>query len=87
MRQLYAFLAKSSYATAPMSWQFPDGRPPDLTLEKTFDSYERRDHLRIWKLASLVDDVPFGLARRSAKRERLFRHPYGLYAPRLGRSR
>ena len=58
MRQLYAFLAKSSYATAPMSRQFFDGRPPDLTLEKTFDSYDRRDHLRIWKLASIVDDVP-----------------------------
>ncbi len=58
MRQLYAFLAKSSYATAPMSRQFFDGRSPDLTSEKTFDSYDRRDHLRIWKLESTVDDVP-----------------------------
>jgi hypothetical protein len=57
-RQFYFFLAKSSYATAPMSRQLFDGRPPDLTLEKTFDSYSRRDHLRIWKLESTVDDVP-----------------------------
>jgi hypothetical protein len=56
--QIHSFLAKSSYATAPMSPQLFDGRPPDLTLEKTFDSYSRRDHLRIWKLESTVDDVP-----------------------------
>jgi len=58
MRQFHAFLAKSSYATAPMSRQLFDGRPADLTLEKTFDSYGRRDHLRIWKLESRVDDAP-----------------------------
>jgi hypothetical protein len=58
MRQLHAFLAKASYATAPMSRQMFDGRPADLNLEKTFDSYGRRDHLRIWKLDSRVHDVP-----------------------------
>ena len=56
-RQLHAFLAKSSYATAPMSRQLFDGRPPDLTLEKTFDSYGRRDHIRIWRLESTIDDA------------------------------
>ena len=56
--QFHSFLAKSSYATAPMSRQLFNGRPPDLTLEKTFDSYSKRDHLRIWKLESTVDDVP-----------------------------
>ena len=49
--QLYAFLAKTDYSTAPMSAQLLDGRPPDLTLEKTFDSYEKRDHLRVWHLS------------------------------------
>jgi hypothetical protein len=57
-RQFYFFLEKSSYATAPMSRQLFDGRLPDLTLEKTFDSYGRRDHLRIWKLESTLDGVP-----------------------------
>ena len=56
--QFHSFLAKSSYATAPMSRQLFDGRPPDLTLEKTFDSYSRRDHLRVWKLESTVNEVP-----------------------------
>jgi len=49
--QLYAFLAKTDYSSAPMSSQMLEGRPPDLMLEKTFDSYEKRDHLRIWSLA------------------------------------
>jgi LssY C-terminus len=48
--QLYAFLAKTDYSTAPMSSQLLEGHPPDLMLEKTFDSYEKRDHLRIWSL-------------------------------------
>jgi hypothetical protein len=48
--QLYAFLAKTDYETAPMSHQLFNGRFPDLTVEKTFDSYEKRDHLRIWQL-------------------------------------
>ena len=37
--------------------QLFDGRPPDLTLEKTFDSYGRRDHIRIWRLESTIDDT------------------------------
>jgi hypothetical protein len=45
-----------------MSRQLFDGRPPDLTLENTFDSYSRRDHLRIWKLESSVDDAPVWVA-------------------------
>jgi len=65
--QFHSFLSKSSYATAPMSRQLFDGHPPDLTLEKTFDSYGRRDHLRIWRLESTVDDVPLWVG--SAVRE------------------
>jgi hypothetical protein len=49
-RELYAFLTKTSYPTAPISPQLLKDRPPDLTLERTFDSYEKRDHLRIWSL-------------------------------------
>jgi len=48
--QIYAFLAKTDYSSAPMSAQLLAGKAPDLTVEKTFDSYEKRDHLRIWSL-------------------------------------
>ena len=50
MHGFHAFLAKTNYATAPISMQWMDGRPADLTLEKTFDSYGKRNHLRIWAL-------------------------------------
>jgi len=50
MRQMYAFLAKTNYETAPMSTQLLEGRPADLTLEKTFDSYDKRNHMRVWGL-------------------------------------
>jgi hypothetical protein len=47
---MYAFLAKTNYETAPMSTQYLEGRPADLSLEKTFDSYDKRNHLRVWEL-------------------------------------
>lgn len=50
MHQFHAFLKKTSYKTAPMSRQHFDGHLSDLTFEKTFDSYGRRDHLRIWQV-------------------------------------
>ncbi len=50
-----------------MSQQQFDGRASNLTFEKTFDSYSRRDHLRIWKSESTVNDEPLWVA--SAVRE------------------
>ena len=58
MHQFQAFLTKTSYSSAPMSRQFFDGRKPDLTLEKTFDSYGKREHLRIWRVEQTVDEKP-----------------------------
>ncbi len=50
VRHFVAFLTQTSYSTAPMSLQTLDGRAPDLTWQKTLDSYEKRDHVRVWKL-------------------------------------
>jgi hypothetical protein len=57
-RQFYSFLSESSYPTAPMSTQLLEGRKPDLALEKVFQSYEKRNHLRIWLLESTWEGVP-----------------------------
>jgi hypothetical protein len=54
-RTFRAFLTKDAYPTAPMSAQLLGNRAPDLMLEKTFDSYEKRDHLRIWSLPPTDD--------------------------------
>ena len=56
--QFYSYLSKTAYATAPMSTQFMEGRKPDLTLEKVFQSYEKRNHVRIWDLERSWQGMP-----------------------------
>jgi hypothetical protein len=58
MRQFHAFLEQTNYPNAPMSPQSFEGRQPDLTLEKTLDSYEKRDHVRIWGLGQTANGTP-----------------------------
>jgi hypothetical protein len=48
MRQMHAFLAFKSYPKAPISRQLVDGKPASATWEKSLDSYEKREHLRVW---------------------------------------
>jgi len=50
-RNFYAYLNLTSYPNAPMSRLLLGGAPADMNWEKTLNSYARRDHLRIWKLA------------------------------------
>jgi hypothetical protein len=50
--QFYSYFAETSYATAPMSMQFLDGHRQDLAYVKSFQSYEKRNHIRLWKLAT-----------------------------------
>lgn len=58
LHQFSAFLGKTNYATAPISAQWMDGHPADLTLEKTFDSYGKRNHVRIWALEKTWEGEP-----------------------------
>ena len=58
MRGFYSYLSKSSYSTAPMSTQLMNGHKPDLTLEDTFQSHEKRNHLRIWALEHTWEGLP-----------------------------
>jgi hypothetical protein len=67
LHQFYAFLARASYANAPMSSQLLEGRKPNLTLEKAFNSNEKRNHIRIWKLEDKWEGMP--LWRSAAVRE------------------
>ena len=48
MREMHAFLAFKSYPGAPISRQLVDGKPETATWEKSLDSYEKREHLRVW---------------------------------------
>jgi LssY C-terminus len=47
-KQLKAFLTLSNYPTMPMSRQLLGGRPQDLTWQKSFNSYGKREHVRLW---------------------------------------
>lgn len=48
IREMHAFLAFKNYPEAPISRQMVDGAPVTATWEKSLDSYEKREHLRVW---------------------------------------
>ena len=47
-KQLQAFLTLSNYSTMPMSQQLLNGQPQDITWQKSFNSYGKREHVRLW---------------------------------------
>ena len=49
LHEFAAFLTSSSYPTMPVSRQYLDSRVQDFTWQKSFDSYGKREHLRIWE--------------------------------------
>ncbi len=55
MRDFYAFLNNSCYAQAPMHPLLLDGKPPDMSWQKSLNSYDRRDHLRMWQWSQNSD--------------------------------
>src|SRR5271166_4082509 len=55
MRDFYAFLNNSSYDQAPMKPLLLDGRSADLSWQKSLNSYNRRDHLRMWQWSETSD--------------------------------
>ena len=54
LRNFRAFLTLSNYPTAPVSTQFLDGQRQDVTWQKSFDSYGKRDHVRLWEQPGTV---------------------------------
>ena len=51
----YAFLNNSRYDQAPMKTLLLEGRPPDMRWQKSLNSYDRRDHLRLWQWSETPD--------------------------------
>jgi len=49
LKSFYALLNNSGYARQPMMTFYLDGRPEDMNWQKSLNSYDHRDHLRIWK--------------------------------------
>jgi LssY C-terminus len=55
IRDFYGFLNNSGYSQAPMHPLLLDGKPPDMSWQKSLNSYDRRDHLRIWQWSQSSD--------------------------------
>jgi hypothetical protein len=49
MRDFYAFLNNSGYPKMPMRPFLLNGEPADMNWQKSLNSYDRRDHLRMWE--------------------------------------
>jgi hypothetical protein len=51
----YAFLNNSSYDQVPMKTLLLDNKPSDMSWQKSLNSYNRRDHLRMWQWSETSD--------------------------------
>ena len=47
-KEFEAFLTLSSYPNMPVSRQLLSGQPQDMAWQKSFNSYGKREHLRLW---------------------------------------
>jgi LssY C-terminus len=55
-KQFEAFLTFNNYPTMPVSHQLLNGQPQDFTWQKSFDSYGKREHLRVWSESQTVQN-------------------------------
>jgi len=62
VRTFYAFLNNSSYDQAPMKTLLLDGKPADMNWQKSLNSYNRRDHLRLWQWSETPDSETMWLS-------------------------
>jgi len=49
LKEFRAFLTLSNYPSAPITTQYLQGQRQEVTWQKSFNSYSRRDHLRLWE--------------------------------------
>jgi LssY C-terminus len=58
LKEFAAFLTFTSYPTMPISRQYLNGEVQDYTWQKSFDSYGKREHLRVWEEPQMVEGQP-----------------------------
>jgi hypothetical protein len=51
LKVVQATIRQSGYADAPVSALLMNEKPPDLVFQKSLNTFAKRHHLRIWKLA------------------------------------
>ena len=54
-RTILAVAEDRGYKLGPVSLQTYGGRPPDRVFQKQTNTFDRRHHIRVWRLSQLVD--------------------------------
>jgi len=73
-----AIAEERGFSDAPMRTLLLDGRAPDLRLEKGLDTFEKRDHLRIWKRDEELEGSPMWASAATRDVAATFgMHPFG----------
>lgn len=57
LREMRALSSLNSYSHLPISKQWLSGQASDFTLQKSFDSYQKREHIRFWNESALESDL------------------------------
>ncbi len=53
-KEFAAFLTLSNYPNMPVSRQLLSGQPQDMAWQKSFNSYAKREHLRLWSQSKTI---------------------------------
>jgi len=79
LRVVRALAEESGYATAPMRTLLLNGDEPDLSLQTALNTFEKRDHLRIWEQPDELEGrrVWASAATRDVATTFSMGHPFG----------
>ncbi len=78
LKAVRAIVENHALADAPMRMLLLDGAEPDLQLQKSLDTFEKRDHLRVWPRAGEVDGRPVWASAATRDLAAVFSmHPFG----------
>jgi hypothetical protein len=77
-KSISATFRGTGYTQAPVSLLMINGKPPDLVFQKSLDTFAKRHHIRIWKLAqtyqgrevwvgSATHDIAISTTRKATK--------------------
>jgi len=74
-----AIAEQGSFSNAPMRTLLLDGALPDFRLQSSLDTFEKRDHLRIWKRNEMLDGRPVWASAATRDLGTTFgMHPFGI---------
>jgi hypothetical protein len=51
LKAAHTTLRQTGYSDAPVSTLLLEGRPPDLVLQKSLNTFAKRHHIRLWKMS------------------------------------